>query len=52
MKMAEIVCDSDFCKHYKNGRCDVAVIEICNGRCRDLEEKEKFDSKGTYQEAK
>lgn len=40
--MAEIVCDCDSCKHHKNNRgCDVAVIEICGGRCQDFEEQEE-----------
>ena len=43
--MAEIICDYDFCKHYENGRCGLAVVEICGGHCRDLDdEQEDFEN--------
>jgi hypothetical protein len=43
--LAEIVCDCDSCKHYENGRCGLAVVEICGGHCRDLDgEQEDFEN--------
>ena len=43
--MAEIICDYDSCKHYENGRCGLAVVEICGGHCRDLDdEQEDFEN--------
>jgi len=43
--MAEIICDYDFCKHYENGRCGLAVVEIRGGYCQDLDdEQEDFEN--------
>lgn len=39
--MAEVLCNHDVCKHYENGRCRSAVIEIFDGHCRDFEDKQE-----------
>jgi hypothetical protein len=39
--MATIVCDCDSCKHHKNGGCELAVIEICDGHCQDLVDEQE-----------
>lgn len=47
--MAEIICDYDFCKHYENGRCGLAVVEICGGHCQDLDdEQEDFENEQAH----
>lgn len=41
LKMTDVICDYDFCKHYCDGRCGLDTVEICGGHCQDLDDEQE-----------
>ncbi len=41
VKMTEVICDYDFCKHYDDGRCGLDTVEICGGHCQDIDDEQE-----------